>query len=84
MSAEVASITALLKYLWAVVFVPAGAYLFNQQRKAGERLTVLETKGEQTKETLQENTEATKELTILLTQLRIDIASMDTLRKPHE
>jgi prefoldin subunit 5 len=82
-SPEVASLTAVLKYIWAMVFVPVGAYLFKVQRDTDKRITILETRGEQIDKAIDENTAATKELTGIITQLRIDLASRDSKNHNH-
>ncbi len=89
-SPEVASLTAVLKYIWAMVFVPVGAYLFKvqrdtdkRQRDADKRITILETRGKQIDKAIDENTAATKELTGIITQLRIDLASRDSKNHNH-
>lgn len=87
MAAEGLTAVGILKWAWAGIFVPILGWLMLKHKesdkahsKASDRLTILETKGEQTKEALDNNTAATKELTGLITQLRIDLATMNSTR----
>ena len=78
MPAETAlSIGAVLKWIWVALVVPI-VHLFFKQNKTDVKVQSLEIKGEQTKTLLRDNTKATKELTLLVTELRIDLAGRNS------
>jgi len=64
---------AILKWLWTIIILPL-AYLFKSLFDLRTEVKVLQVKGTQTKELLKENTTATKELTSVVQELRIDLA----------
>ena len=80
MAAEVAlTASALLKWVWVGFILPI-VHLFVKQNKIDVKVNSLEIKGEQTKQLLRENTAATKALTLLVTELRIDLAGRTQAR----
>ena len=92
MSVETISVATVLKYLWVGVFLPAFAFIYNKIENIKDGVyTKVETdilvenkiapiivEINQSKEARRENTQAVKELTTLITDLRIELAGRDS------